>query len=95
MTVFFHDSSFFDMISVLKINPQVWVALGSTLIIAASAYPVFSKDTREGHDLFSSEKPAAIREAQEARQEEYRRQLKERRAQLKADKEEIEQRKSN
>ncbi|KAG7357845.1 hypothetical protein IV203_014432 [Nitzschia inconspicua] len=72
------------------IHPQVWVAIGTFTIIAASAYPVFTKDTREGHDLFSSEKPAAIREAQEAREQEYRRQMLQRRAQLQADQQELE-----
>jgi hypothetical protein len=57
----------------------VWVALGTVTILVASAYPVFAKDTREGHDLFSSEKPAAIREAQEATEQEYhQRQMQER-----------------
>jgi hypothetical protein len=74
-----------------KVNPQVWVALGSTLIVAGCAYPVFTKDEREGHDLFSSEKPAAIREAQEAREQEYRRQLQERREQYRAEQEALQQ----
>ena len=74
-----------------KVHPQVWVALGSTAIIVGAAYPVFSKDEREGHDLFSSEKPAAIREAQEEREKEYRRQLKERRQQYKAEQEALQQ----
>ena len=44
-----------------KVNRQVWIALVSTSIIAASAYPVFAKNERAGHDLFSSEKPEAVR----------------------------------
>jgi hypothetical protein len=65
-----------------QVHPQAWVAIGTVSILAASAYPVFfAKDTREGHDLFSSEKPAAIREAQEALEEEKRqRQMQERNA---------------
>ena len=61
------------------------------MIIAASAYPVFSKNQRDGHDLFSSEKPEAIREAQDTKRKEYRRQLLERRAKLQAEQEAIEQ----
>lgn len=63
-------------------NPQLIVGLSSTFIIAACAYPVFSKDTRPGHEIFSSEKPEVIREAQEAQREEYRRLIKEKRKQL-------------
>eukprot|EP00536_Pseudo-nitzschia_multiseries_P008939 jgi/Psemu1/21876/gm1.21876_g len=74
-----------------KVNRQVWIGLGSTFIIAASAYPVFSKDVRPGHELFSSEKPEAIVLAQEAKQKEYRKHLKERRAELKAEQEALRQ----
>mmetsp|Transcript_26922 Transcript_26922/g.63235 ORF Transcript_26922/g.63235 Transcript_26922/m.63235 type:complete len:91 (-) Transcript_26922:3304-3576(-) len=70
-----------------KVNRQVWIGLGSTLIIAGSAYPVFSKDVRPGHELFSSEKPEAILVAQEAKRKEYRKQLEERRAELKSEQE--------
>jgi hypothetical protein len=52
---------------------------------------VFKKDERPGHDLFSSEKPEAIREAQEAQRQEYRRLIKEQRQQLEADKESLRQ----
>lgn len=79
------------MLQQLKnVNKQVWIGLGSTLIIAASAYPVFRKDQRPGHDLFSSEKPEVIQKAQDSKRLEYRRQIKERRAQLALDKAEAE-----
>jgi len=74
-----------------KVNRQVWVALGSTIIVAGSAYPVFSKDVRPGHELFSSEKPEAILVAQEAKRKEYRKQLEERRAELKKEQEALRQ----
>ena len=74
-----------------KVNRQVWIGLGSTFIIAASAYPVFSKDVRPGHELFSSEKPEAILQAQEANRKEYRKKLEERRAELKAEQEALKQ----
>lgn len=74
-----------------KVNRQVWIALGSTLIVAASAYPVFSKDVRPGHELFSSEKPEMIIHGQEAKRNEYRKQLKERRAELKTEQEALKQ----
>jgi len=76
---------------VQKVNRQVWIGLGSTLIIAASAYPVFSKDVRPGHELFSSEKPEAVLEAQEAKRKDYRKQLKERRVELKTEQEALRQ----
>jgi len=75
---------------VQKVGQQVWITLGSVVIIAGSAYPVFSKDTKAGHDLFSSEKPQVIlevQEAQEAKRKEYRRQLMERRVELETEEE--------
>ena len=63
-----------------KVHPQVWIALGSISIIGVCAIPVFSKDERPGHDLFSSEKPEVIREAQEAKRQEYRKLIQEQRA---------------
>ena len=72
-----------------KVNQQVWVALGSTLIIGACAYPVFGREQRPGHDLFSSEKPEAIRESQEAKRQEYRRLIKEQRKEIQAEQEEF------
>lgn len=69
------------------VNPQIWIAIGSTSIIALCAYPVFRKDQRPGHDLFSSEKPEVIREAQEAKRKEYRELIKEQRKQIEVDQE--------
>jgi len=71
------------------VHPQVWVFLGSVSIIGLSAYPVFKKDERAGHDLFSSERPEAIREAQETKRQEYRRLIKEQRKQIEADQESL------
>ena len=65
-----------------NVNQQVWIALGSISIIGVSAYPVFFKETRPGHEIFSSEKPEAIRIAQEERRDEYRRRIKEQRQEL-------------
>ncbi len=39
-------------------NAQVFV--GTSLLLGLCAIPVFSKDTKAGHDLFSQEKPQAI-----------------------------------
>jgi len=76
---------------VQKVNKQVWIGLGSTLIVVGSAYPVFSKDVRPGHELFSSEKPEAILLAQETKRKDYRKQLEERRAELKTEQEALRQ----
>ena len=77
---------------VLKnVHPQLIIFLGSTSLIGICAYPVFKKDERAGHDLFSSERPEAIREAQEAKRDEYRRLIKEQRQQIVADQEIIRQ----
>jgi len=78
---------------VLKnVHPQVIVFLGSTSLVGLCAYPVFKKDERAGHDLFSSERPEAIREAQEAQRQEYRRLIKEQRQQIAEEQELIRQR---
>jgi hypothetical protein len=53
--------------------------LGSISIIGVCAVPVFSKDERPGHDLFSSEKPEIVREVQEAKRQEYRKLIQEQR----------------
>mmetsp|Transcript_24477 Transcript_24477/g.59945 ORF Transcript_24477/g.59945 Transcript_24477/m.59945 type:complete len:87 (+) Transcript_24477:53-313(+) len=68
-----------------KVNQQVWIAVGSITIIGGSAYPVFFRETRPGHDIFSSEKPEAIRVAQEERRNEYRRLIKEQRKEQEAE----------
>lgn len=81
----FHQSIYNNVVQ--KIPRQIWVGIGSVAIIAGSAYPVFSKDVRPGHEYFSSEKPEVVLLAQEAKHKEYTQQLKERRAQLKADQE--------
>jgi hypothetical protein len=47
----------------------------ATVVIAAAAYPVFSKPpekSRQGHDYMSSDKPEAIRASQEKQRKEYR-----------------------
>jgi hypothetical protein len=48
-------------------GPRVRVAIGTTLMLAACAYPVFgkAKETKRGHDLFSQERPEAILRSQE------------------------------
>ena len=86
LTVFYSSSSFHSgrfslscFLKVQKVNKQVWIALGSITIIGVSAIPVFGSNTRPGHEMFSSEKPEAIREAQEAKRQEYRRLIKEQR----------------
>lgn len=78
-----------SIITVRNVNQQVWIALGSISIIGVSAYPVFFKETRPGHEIFSSEKPEVIREAQESRRKEQRRQIKEQREQMAAEQEAI------
>ena len=50
-------------------NVQVFV--GTTLLLGLCAIPVFSKDTKPGHDLFSQEKPQAILESEYKLRKEY------------------------
>ena len=72
-------------IVVTALPHQAWIAIGSLTVIGVCAIPVFGSNTRPGHDLFSSEKPEAIREAQEAQRKEYRRLILEQRNQLEQD----------
>ena len=76
-----------DFLVVRNVNKQVWVFLGSSVIVGAAAYPVFfsGRDEKLGHDLFSSDKPEAIRESQEAERRQYRKKIKEYRARLAKD----------
>jgi hypothetical protein len=67
---------------VRKVPQQAWVAVGSISIVGSCAYPVYNSSTRPGHELFSSEKPEAVREAQDAKRKEYRRLVKEQRSKL-------------
>lgn len=55
------------------------VAVATTLVIGALAYPVFgnknkNRKDRQGHDLLSSEKPEGIRAGQEQARKLYRQQ---------------------
>jgi hypothetical protein len=85
------DDNYLGKPTVQKVNKQVWIALGSTLIVAGSAYPVFRTDVRPGHELFSSEKPEAVLLAQESQRKEYRKELEERRVELKKEQENLRQ----
>lgn len=65
------------------------IAISSISIIGVCAYPVFFKEVKPGHEIFSSEKPEVIRVAQEERRNEHRRLIKEQRKQLKEEEEAI------
>lgn len=55
-------------------GPRVRVFVGTSIILAISAAPVFMKKApdKQGHDLFSQEKPEAITASKEKLQREYR-----------------------
>jgi hypothetical protein len=55
-------------------GPRVRVFVGTTFLVALSAVPVFIKKSpdKQGHDLFSQEKPEAISASTEKLQREYR-----------------------
>jgi hypothetical protein len=63
-------------------HQQVYIGVTSAFIVVACSYPVFFKETRPGHEIFSSDKPEVIREAQEAQRDEYRRLIKDQRKEL-------------
>jgi hypothetical protein len=44
---------------------RIKVATGTVLLLTVSGIPIFMKNDRPGHDLFSQEKPEAVILAQE------------------------------
>ncbi|KAL7515394.1 hypothetical protein ACHAXN_013403 [Cyclotella atomus] len=50
-------------------NAQAFV--GTSILLGLCAIPVFSKDTKAGHDLFSQEKPQAIVDSESKLRREY------------------------
>jgi hypothetical protein len=78
-----------SFLSVRNVNQQLVIAISSISIIGICAYPVFFKETRPGHEIFSSEKPEVIRIAQESKRDEYRRLIKDQRKQLDEEQEAI------
>ena len=50
-------------------NVQAFV--GTSLLVGLCAIPVFSKDTKAGHDLFRQEKPQAIVDSESKLRKEY------------------------
>ena len=61
---------------------QLYIAIASIGLIGLCAYPVFGSSVRPGHELFSSEKPEAIRESEELKRKEYRRLIKQQKQQM-------------
>jgi hypothetical protein len=59
-------------------NVQVFV--GTTLFLGICALPVFLKDQKRGHDLFSQEKPEAVLASQEKLLREFDRKSREERS---------------
>jgi hypothetical protein len=50
-------------------NAQAFV--GTSILLGLCAIPVFAKDTKAGHDLFSQEKPQAIVDSESKMRREY------------------------
>ena len=50
-------------------NVQAFV--GTSILLGLCAIPVFGKDTKTGHDLFSQEKPQAIVESESKLRKDY------------------------
>ncbi|KAL3810686.1 hypothetical protein ACHAXA_003290 [Cyclostephanos tholiformis] len=49
-----------QLLQKLPVGQNVQVFVGTSILLGLCAVPVFSRDTRAGHDLFSQEKPQAI-----------------------------------
>jgi hypothetical protein len=54
-------------------TPSIQAIVVASALVVALAYPVFNvaKDGRQGHDLFSQEKPEAIAQGQEQSRKDY------------------------
>ncbi len=52
-------------------GPNIKVFIGVTVMVGLCAVPVFSKNQKRGHDLFSQEKPEAVVASTERLQREH------------------------
>jgi len=52
-------------------GPNVQVFVGTSILLGGCALPVFAKDTKAGHDLFSQEKPQAIVDSEQELRKDY------------------------
>ena len=52
-------------------GPNVKAFVGTALLLGLCAVPVFRKDVKAGHDLFSQEKPQAIIDNESKLKKEY------------------------
>ena len=61
------------IITVQKIpgGEKVQVFVGTSILLGLCAIPVFGKDTKAGHDLFSQEKPQAIVDSESKLRKDY------------------------
>lgn len=50
---------------------NVQALVGTSILLGLCAIPVFGKDTKAGHDLFSQEKPQAIVDSETKLRREY------------------------
>jgi len=57
----------------------VKVFLGASFIIGGCAIPVFTKEEKRGHDLFSQERPEAVLNSQEQAMKKFDRESREQR----------------
>jgi len=52
-------------------GPNTKVFVGTSVLLGLCAIPVFAKDTKAGHDLFSQEKPQAILDSETKLRKDY------------------------
>lgn len=50
---------------------NVQALIGTALLLGFCAVPIFAKDTKTGHDLFSQEKPQAIVDSESKLRKDY------------------------
>lgn len=68
-----------NLLSKLPGTENVKVFLGASIIIGGSAVPVFTKEEKRGHDLFSQERPEAVLHSQEQAMKDFDRKAREER----------------
>ena len=71
-----HDLSLLSPLA-QKLSQNQKVALGTFTLLGLCGVPVFFKNEKRGHDLFSQERPEAILESQEKALKEFDRQSRE------------------
>jgi len=66
---------FYSALKKIPGGQNVQVFVGTSFLLTLCAAPIFLKDTRPGHDLFSQEKPEAVQLHEEKLMKDYQKKV--------------------